>query len=49
MATRELAIESLPSTVVIDQQGNVSAVFVGAGRSLHEDLTAEIKRLLGEC
>lgn len=48
VATRELAIESLPSTVVIDQQGNVSAVFVGAGRSLHEDLTAEIKRLLGE-
>lgn len=48
MATRELAIESLPSTIVIDQQGNVSAVFVGVGDAFQQDLTAEIKRLLGE-
>ena len=47
-ATQALRIEALPQTIVVDQQGKVSAVFIGASRRLHAELEAEVKKLLGE-
>ncbi len=47
-ASRELEVDTIPQTVILDQEGNVSAVYLGVSRGLHDEITAEIKRLLGE-
>ena len=45
-ASRAVEIETIPQTVVLDQDGLVSAVFVGAGRDTEAEIVAEVKRLL---
>ena len=45
-ATQELRIQALPQTVVVDPQGNVSAVFIGASSRLHAEIKSEIEKLL---
>jgi thiol-disulfide isomerase/thioredoxin len=47
-AARSLGILSIPQTIVVDQRGVVSAVFLGASDRLHSEIVAEIKALLGE-
>jgi thiol-disulfide isomerase/thioredoxin len=45
---RKFLVESLPQTVVIDQQGKVAAVFVGAGTDLHTEIRAVVEDLMAE-
>ena len=47
-AARTLKVETLPQTVLVDQEGRVSAVFLGASGRLSEELNLAIESLLGE-
>jgi thiol-disulfide isomerase/thioredoxin len=47
-ASRSLKIEALPQTVLVNQDGKVAAVFLGASGRLHEELKLAIEILLGE-
>ena len=47
-ASRSLQVESLPTTILVDQRGDVSAVFVGASGRLQHELKLAIDSLLGE-
>ena len=47
-ATQAIGIEALPQTLVLDQAGNVSAVYLGTSARMHSELVTKIKELLGE-
>lgn len=47
-ASRTLGIETLPQTVLVNREGNVDAVFLGASDRLHKELNLAIQSLLGE-
>jgi thiol-disulfide isomerase/thioredoxin len=43
---RSFKVQSLPTTVLLDKQGVVQAVHIGAGPGLHEELEKQLERLL---
>ena len=45
-ASQAIEVEAIPQTVILDQDGLVTAAFVGAGRDTQAEIVAEVKRLL---
>ncbi len=43
---QQFGVESIPQTVVVDQEGKVAQVFVGTSPDLHAEIRATIERLL---